>query len=457
VVDGLIKRLGLEQDPARRRGLLSALCRLHFIEGEWKGDSWGTRPDTRGPYYQPDPWAGSATVLAALKDILAHAAGDETAFLVDEMNRNRIKSDEALKRILSLAKQDPAHIPAVTGQLASADDIPAEAVPLLIQAASMENAAANTYMQAVMALAKVNSAEGLVASFTALARIKKISGTERELNLAQSALLNSPHLEHQVAALVEVANGKENADMAEGILLKLAVDKNRSVETRSLANKAVDDLWVDSKKRERLLKAIAKDRLGGHAERVLLALNDSDKNVKKAAEEASNRLGLDKQAADTSAKLHTMKREDVLAAILKAKGDVSLGEQLFARQTCIACHTTSEDQPAKGPYLGNIAQTYKRVELAENILDPNKTVAQGFITNLISLKDGSQHMGFITFESADKLTIRNLAAQEVSVAVADITNRTQLPQSMMPPGLVDALSVYEFASMLDYLQGLVKK
>jgi putative heme-binding domain-containing protein len=97
------------------------------------------------------------------------------------------------------------------------------------------------------------------------------------------------------------------------------------------------------------------------------------------------------------------------------------------------------------------------VELAENILDPNKTVAQGFITNLISLKDGSQHMGFITFESADKLTIRNLAAQEVSVAVADITNRTQLPQSMMPPGLVDALSVYEFASMLDYLQGLVKK
>ena len=39
---------------------------------------------------------------------------------------------------------------------------------------------------------------------------------------------------------------------------------------------------------------------------------------------------------------------------------------------------TSADQPPKGPYLGNIAQTYKRPELAQNILEPSKTIAQGF-------------------------------------------------------------------------------
>ena len=64
---------------------------------------------------------------------------------------------------------------------------------------------------------------------------------------------------------------------------------------------------------------------------------------------------------------------------------------------------------------------------------------------------------FVTFESAEKITIRTLAAQEVSINVADITSRTKLPQSMMPPGLVDQLTMREFASLLDYLEALAKK
>jgi len=116
--------------------------------------------------------------------------------------------------------------------------------------------------------------------------------------------------------------------------------------------------------RARLLIAISKDKIGGHNERIKAAINDSDKEVAKAAKAASNRLGLDKQAADTIPKINTLNREELLALILKTTGDKALGEQLFARQTCVACHTTSESQPQKGPYLGNIAQTYKRPELA---------------------------------------------------------------------------------------------
>jgi putative heme-binding domain-containing protein len=139
------------------------------------------------------------------------------------------------------------------------------------------------------------------------------------------------------------------------------------------------------------------------------------------------------------------------------KGDVGLGEQLFTRQTCVACHTTSQDQPQKGPYLGNIAQTYKRPDLAENILDPNKTIAQGFATNIFTLKDGSQNLGFVTRESADEVTIRNVAAQEFTYKVKDIAKRDTLPTSLMPIGLVNNLTVKEFASLLDYLESLAKK
>jgi len=66
-------------------------------------------------------------------------------------------------------------------------------------------------------------------------------------------------------------------------------------------------------------------------------------------------------------------------------------------------------------------------------------------------------MGFITLGSAEKVVIRNLAGQEIAIKPGDITNRIQLPQSMMPPGLVDQLTIFEFASILDYLEGLAKK
>ena len=456
-VDGLIARLDKVTDPELRRGLLSTLCRLHFIEGEWKGDSWGTRPDTRGPYYQPDPWSETAAVIAALKATLAKSAPDEAAFLVAEMTRNRIKSDEALQRILGLAKQDPAHIPALAQQLVTADDIPSDAVPLLIQAALLKDAAPTTYVGAIVALSKVNSADGVKAQFQALESLEKIKGTDRERNTARGALMGSKLLGNHVAVLAELSDKGPGQSLAEGALLTLAVDKNQTVEVKAQAMKAIDDAAQDPKRMVRILNAITKDKLGGHAERVKANLDSSNKDVAKAAKAAAEKLGLNQQVADTTPKVNTLKREEVLAQIMTVKGDKNLGEQLFVRQSCVACHTTSQDQAPKGPYLGNIAQTYKRAELAEAIIDPGKTVSQGFITNLITTKDGGQHMGFVTFESPEKLTIRNLAAQETTIAVADITNRTKLPTSMMPPGLVDQLTVREFASMLDYLEALAKK
>jgi hypothetical protein len=109
-----------------------ALSRLHFKEGEWKGDSWGTRPDTRGPYYQPEAWSETPKIAVALKDALAKASPEEAAFLVKELNRNRIQFNEAQQRILELAKKDPKVLPELAAQLAGAEEIPAEAVPLLV-------------------------------------------------------------------------------------------------------------------------------------------------------------------------------------------------------------------------------------------------------------------------------------------------------------------------------------
>ena len=55
-------------------------------------------------------------------------------------------------------------------------------------------------------------------------------------------------------------------------------------------------------------------------------------------------------------------------------------------------------------------------------------------------------MGFITSETTDQLIMRDMASQEHQLAKADITERTKMPNSMMPAGLMHNFSVKEFAS-----------
>lgn len=205
-----------------------------------------------------------------------------------------------------------------------------------------------------------------------------------------------------------------------------------------------------------ILNAVTLLKHNPYADKVLAALDDSDKAVAAAASTAAKTMKLEKKTKETGPLISTLQPAEVIAQVLKTKGDAELGEQLFTRQTCVACHTTREDE-AQSPYLGNIAQTYKREELATAILDPNKTIAQGFATEMFALKDGTQQLGFVTLESADQVKIRTITAQEFTYKVKDIAKREKLPMSMMPPGLVMNLTVKEFASLLDYLQALSKK
>ncbi|QDU59345.1 Cytochrome c [Planctomycetes bacterium Pan216] len=69
-VEGLIKRLPTTTDPAQREALLVTLIRLYHREAPYKEGWWGTRPDTRGPYFQAVTWEGSEPIAAAIKEAL---------------------------------------------------------------------------------------------------------------------------------------------------------------------------------------------------------------------------------------------------------------------------------------------------------------------------------------------------------------------------------------------------
>ena len=80
------------------------------------------------------------------------------------------------------------------------------------------------------------------------------------------------------------------------------------------------------------------------------------------------------------------------------------GEQLFTELSCVACHTVRAGEPSKGPFLGEAAKTYRRRELAEQILEPSRSIAKGYETNIFALKDGRQLEGFVVRETPEALT-----------------------------------------------------
>ncbi len=458
VVDGMIKRLAREADSERKRALLSSLCRLHFREGDWNGDSWGTRPDTRGPYYQPETWNETEKIAAVLRRSLDEASPDEAAWLLETMRLNRIESTEALNRLVTLAQQNDRLLDQAVKQLSGASDLPAGGLQLLINAAYDANASSETLSGCVIALAKRPEANATKAMLSAMARLDQHRGARSEKSKAQEAIINSPRLDAMVAILISEADSNDEsiAQWASAGLLAIASRENASPESRESAKLAIASLWQQTPRRFQFVRAAMSTENQYLDQEILAACNSDNDQLSSLAKSAVEQLKITPSGSDDSPKVKSMEMEDVLAQVIAGHGDISLGQQVFTRATCVACHTVREDEVQKGPYLGTIAKTYKRPELTTAILAPAKTIAQGFVTNLILTTDGNVITGFVTAELSDRVTLRDQQGKEVTVLKDDIEERKTSTESVMPTGLMNEFTAYELASLVDYLESLVQ-
>jgi putative heme-binding domain-containing protein len=144
--------------------------------------------------------------------------------------------------------------------------------------------------------------------------------------------------------------------------------------------------------------------------------------------------------------------EDIMIALKSIKGDPEKGKEIFKTQACFTCHSVSSSEVMKGPFMGQIGSIMNREQIAESILKPNASISQGFSTVQIQTKGGDNYVGFVTQESATDLTIRNIAGIATQLKKSDIAERKELETSMMPSGLVNALSYEEMASLVVYLE-----
>lgn len=275
------------------------------------------------------------------------------------------------------------------------------------------------------------------------------------------ALLDSPQLNKFYNLFVDEA-ARMNGDsslLAEGVVLGLAGKMIGPVEGRQAAAAAVNTGWQDPQRQVQIMTAAVNTRDTSRAVQIVSAMDDPNPDLAQAARYAVEQLGIDANGIRAEAllpRISSLPEAQVLDAAASATGNVQRGQQLVNELSCTACHTFGANESPKGPFLGAIANKFPdRRNLAEQILNPNKEIAQGFLANHIETKDGTELDAFVVTEAADSITVRTVAGVEQRILKSNIVvKREESGKSLMPTGLVGNISIKDFASLLDYLKSL---
>jgi putative membrane-bound dehydrogenase-like protein len=143
-----------------------------------------------------------------------------------------------------------------------------------------------------------------------------------------------------------------------------------------------------------------------------------------------------------------VKWKALLTPEVLAKADVSKGRLVFST-VCAACHKLYGEGAALGPELTG-SDRHNLDYLLGNIVDPNAVVPADYRVSVVKLKDGRVLAGVIP-EQTDKLLTVQTPAERVTVPRSDIAEFQQLPQSLMPEGLLEALGKARVPDLFAYL------
>jgi putative heme-binding domain-containing protein len=128
--------------------------------------------------------------------------------------------------------------------------------------------------------------------------------------------------------------------------------------------------------------------------------------------------------------------------------------------TCAKCHVRDSSAPALGPDLTTVGRDVADVYLVESLLDPSKTIRQGFETVTISTDDGRSVTGLLGQDRADDVVLRDPGqdGKPITIEKARIEERKDGGVSIMPAGLVNNLeSRQQFLDLVRYLMEIAEK
>ena len=147
-------------------------------------------------------------------------------------------------------------------------------------------------------------------------------------------------------------------------------------------------------------------------------------------------------------------REQMLETHTKDEksGSAEAGRAVYEK-LCAGCHRFGAIGKDVGPDLTTLTSRFKRRDILESILWPSKIISDQYQSELLELTDGTIVAGVLVRENATALLIRTGENPDKPVVVtkARITTRAPSTVSLMPEGLLDALSRDDIANLLAFV------
>ena len=135
-----------------------------------------------------------------------------------------------------------------------------------------------------------------------------------------------------------------------------------------------------------------------------------------------------------------------------------LGKKLFDEGLCSRCHRFNSHGFSLGPDLTHVGSRLGKRDLLQAILEPSKTVAENYQTQVFDLHDGRQLSGQVIpqsdYRSRELLLATNPLEPEqvVKIPKALIKAYQQATTSTMPPGLLNTFTKEEVLVLIEWLQ-----
>src|SRR5213075_2790779 len=139
------------------------------------------------------------------------------------------------------------------------------------------------------------------------------------------------------------------------------------------------------------------------------------------------------------------------------QGDVERGKSLFfeeQRLGCSKCHTIDGKASLAGPDLMTIGDKFGRRELIESVLAPSSTIAVGYSTTTIKTRAGDLYLGTLKEANDQGVAVMQGDGKLMRVAANQIAQQRTNDISLMPENLQDAMSLREFADLVEYMASL---
>lgn len=156
-------------------------------------------------------------------------------------------------------------------------------------------------------------------------------------------------------------------------------------------------------------------------------------------------------------KAATEHHEKLIQTALAGQGDVGRGRELFfdvEKTQCVKCHRVGDRGERIGPELTGVGSRFSRIHIIESILQPSRTIAPGFETLTVVLKDGRLLSGTRVAETGAQLTLGDSEGRRHLLARSDIDERRVQSKSTMPDRLEEPLSPSDFLDIVAFLASL---